>query len=73
MKVSTLRSGKEVKTQAEISKEDEKKDEEKYIMVEDEAKEESKIEQKEVPKSTPSSFVPKLPFPQRLKKQQDGE
>ena len=42
-------------------------------MVEDEAKEESKTEQKKIPKSTPSSFVPKLPFPQRLKKQQDGE
>ena len=48
--------------------EEEKKDEEQYVMLEDEAKEESKIEQKEIPKSASSSFVPNLPFPQRLKK-----
>ena len=42
-------------------------------MVEDEAKEESKIVLKEVTKSTPSFFVPKLPFPQRLKKQKVEE
>ena len=42
-------------------------------MVEDEAKEDKKIEQKEIPKSESSSFVPKLPFPQRLKKQNDKE
>ena len=45
-----------------------KKDEEQYVMVEDEAKENSKTEQKEIPKSSSSSFMPKLSFPQRLKK-----
>ena len=73
MKAITLRSGKEVKTHAEISKENEKKDEEQYVMIEDEAKEDRKTEQKEVSKSTPSSFLPKIPFPQRLKKQKDEE
>ena len=68
LKAIILRSGKEVKTQAEIFKEKEKKDEEQYVMVKDEAKEDKKIEQKEILKSTLSSFVPKLPFPQRLKK-----
>ena len=73
LKAITLRSGKEVKTQVDISKKEEKKDEEQYVMVEDEAKEESKTEQKEVPKPTTTSFVPKLPFPQRLKKHKDEE
>ena len=52
LKAITLRIGKEVKTQAEIFKEEEKKDEEQYVMVEDEAKEDSKIEQKEISKTT---------------------
>ena len=60
-------------TQAEMSKDDEKKEEEQNVKVEDEEKEESKIERKEVPKPTLPSFVPKLPFPQRLKKQKDEE
>ena len=42
LKAITLRSGKEVKTHAEISKDDEKKNEEQYVMVEDEAKEDKK-------------------------------
>ena len=38
LKAITLRSGKKVKTQAEIFKEEEKKDEEQYVMLEEEAK-----------------------------------
>ena len=73
LKAITLRSGKEVMTQAEMSKDDEKKEEEQNVKVEDEEKEERNTERKEVPKPTPPSFVPKLPFPQRLKKQKDEE
>ena len=68
LKAITLRSGKEVKTWAEISKKEDKKDEKLYVMLEEEAKKDNKTEQKEIPKSASSSFVPKLPFPQRLKK-----
>ena len=76
MKAITFRSGKEVKSQAEISKEAEEKEDDQYIMVEDMPKEEQAEDPKKPKKasdSTPLTYTPKIPFPQRLKKHKDKE
>ena len=76
MKAITLWSDKEVKSQAEISKKAEEKEEDQYVMVKDVPKEE-KVEDPTEPKkawdSTPLTYAPKIPFPQRLKKHKDKE
>ena len=76
LKAITLRSGKEVKSQAKISKEAEEKEDDQYVMVEDVPKEkqvQDPTEPKKASNSTPLTYAPKIPFPQRLKKHKDKE
>ena len=76
LKAITLQSGKEVKSQVEISKKAEEKVDDQYVMVEDMPKEEQAedpTEPKKASDSTPLTYAPKIPFPQRLKKHKDKE
>ena len=66
LKAIILRSGKEVKSQSEISKEDEEKEDDQYVMVEDVLKEKQAkgpTEPKKASDSTPSTYAPKISFP----------
>ena len=76
LKAITLRSGKEVNSQAVISKEAEEKEDNQYVIVEDVSKKEQAedpTEPKKASNSTPLTYAPKIPFPQRLKKHKDKE
>ena len=76
LKAITLRSGKEVNSQAIISKEAEEKEDNQYVIVEDVSKKEQvedPTEPKKASDSTPLTYAPKIPFPQRLKKHKDKE
>ena len=76
LKAITLRSGKEVNSQAVISKEAEEKEDNQYVIVEDVSKKEQvedPTEPKKASDSTPLTYAPKIPFPQRLKKHKDKE